>query len=71
MKQILVIPLRPVCGGGDIPAFSDKHGGAVVSVAVNRFAYTVIESAENGEIELIATDQNNRRILIVENIEQT
>ena len=65
MKQIFArAPLRlSFAGGGtDIPAFSDKHGGAVVSVAVNRFAYTVIESAENGEIELIATDQNNRQM---------
>ena len=65
MKQIFArAPLRLsfAGGGSDIPAFSDKHGGAVVSVAVNRFAYTVIESAENGKIEVNATDQNSRQI---------
>jgi D-glycero-alpha-D-manno-heptose-7-phosphate kinase len=46
-------------GGSDIPVFSDKHGGAVVSVAINRFAYTIVENSENGEVELIAGDQNS------------
>jgi D-glycero-alpha-D-manno-heptose-7-phosphate kinase len=53
-------PLRlGLAGGGtDVSPYSDEHGGCVLNVTINMFAYCTIEELSDGSIEFEAKDVN-------------
>ncbi|MAZ79797.1 MAG: dehydrogenase [Gammaproteobacteria bacterium] len=55
-------PLRlGLAGGGtDIPSFSDIHGGAVLNVTLNRYAYAMLDALNNNSIIFEALDKQIR-----------
>jgi D-glycero-alpha-D-manno-heptose-7-phosphate kinase len=51
-------------GGTDLPGYYEKYGGAVVSAAINRYFYTVLQKRRDGKIQIISSD-----LRVVENWE--
>lgn len=51
-----------VGGGTDLPAYYEKHGGAVVSFAIARYAYGHL-SPRKSDLELVSLDQKSREII--------
>lgn len=51
-------PLRvSLAGGGtDIPPYCDEHGGAVLSMTINKYAYVTLEPREDSVIEAYSFD---------------
>jgi len=51
-------PVRISFGGGgtDLPSYYERFGGAVVSVAINKHFYTVLEKRNDGKIQIISAD---------------
>lgn len=51
-------PLRlGLAGGGtDVSPFSDLHGGQVMNVTIDKFAYVTIDESPTADVELHATD---------------
>jgi D-glycero-alpha-D-manno-heptose-7-phosphate kinase len=51
-------PVRISFGGGgtDLPSYYERFGGAVVSAAINKHFYTVLEKREDGKIQIISAD---------------
>ncbi len=43
-------------GGTDLPSYYERHGGAVVSAAINKHFYTVLEKRGDGKIQIISAD---------------
>lgn len=43
-------------GGTDMPPYSDEKGGCVVSAAINRYAYSTLESRSDQEIHIESGD---------------
>ncbi len=51
-------PVRISFGGGgtDIPGFYEKHGGAVVSITINKYFYSFYNPREDEKIQMISSD---------------
>jgi D-glycero-alpha-D-manno-heptose-7-phosphate kinase len=51
-------PVRISFGGGgtDLPSYYSKFGGAVLSTAINKYFYTVLEKRGDGKIQIISAD---------------
>jgi D-glycero-alpha-D-manno-heptose-7-phosphate kinase len=43
-------------GGTDLPSYYEHFGGAVVSAAINKHFYTVLEKRSDGKIQIISAD---------------
>ncbi len=43
-------------GGTDLPAYYERFGGAVLSAAINKHFYTVLEKRADGKIQIISSD---------------
>lgn len=43
-------------GGTDLPSYYERFGGAVVSAAINKHFYTVLEKRGDGKIQIISAD---------------
>lgn len=51
-------PVRISFGGGgtDLPAYYEQFGGAVLSVAINKYFYTVLTARSDSRIQVISSD---------------
>jgi len=51
-------PVRISFGGGgtDLPSYYERFGGAVVSAAINKHFYTVLQKRGDGKIQIISAD---------------
>ena len=63
MRQVILksrVPVRLDFSGGwtDVPPFSEKVGGAVVSAAINRYTYSTVKFLPYKKIKLTSSDYN-------------
>jgi D-glycero-alpha-D-manno-heptose-7-phosphate kinase len=51
-------PVRISFGGGgtDLPAYYEEFGGAVLSVAINKYFYTILGARSDGRVQVISSD---------------
>lgn len=51
-------PVRISFGGGgtDLPGYYERHGGSVLSVAINKYFYTVLTARTDGRVQVISSD---------------
>ena len=51
-------PVRISFGGGgtDLPAYYERFGGSVLSVAINKYFYTILTDRSDGRIQVISSD---------------
>ncbi|HEX5415239.1 MAG TPA: GHMP kinase [Chloroflexota bacterium] len=58
---IVRAPTRISLGGGgtDLEAYYALKGGLVVSAAINRYCYVVVQAADNDEIEIVGSNYHN------------
>lgn len=51
-------PVRISFGGGgtDLPAYYEQYGGVVLSVAINKYFYTILGKRTDGRIQVISSD---------------
>ncbi|MBU4190020.1 MAG: hypothetical protein KJ886_03370, partial [Candidatus Thermoplasmatota archaeon] len=64
MAIISRTPVRISFGGGgtDLASYYEKYGGLVVSVAINKYFYTILELRDDDRIQLISSDARKRFI---------
>ncbi len=43
-------------GGTDLPAYYEAHGGAVLSTAINKYFYTILQKRSDEKIQVISSD---------------
>ena len=43
-------------GGTDLPAYYEQFGGAVLSVAINKYFYTILKKRTDGRVQIISSD---------------
>lgn len=58
MAIISRTPVRISFGGGgtDLASYYEQHGGVVISTAVNKYFYTILELRDDDRIQLISSD---------------
>jgi len=58
---IVRAPTRISLGGGgtDLEAYYALKGGLVVSAAINRYCYVVVQPADNDEVEIVGSNYHN------------
>ena len=51
-------PVRISFGGGgtDLPVYYEQFGGAVLSVAINKYFYTILGARNDGRVQVISSD---------------
>ncbi|HET9376073.1 MAG TPA: hypothetical protein VFO40_13950 [Chthoniobacterales bacterium] len=51
-------PVRISFGGGgtDLPSYYESFGGAVLSTAINKYFYTILQKRADGKIQVISSD---------------
>jgi D-glycero-alpha-D-manno-heptose-7-phosphate kinase len=49
-------------GGSDVSPYSDLYGGLILNATINLYAYCTIEETNNGKIEIVAADIEERLI---------
>lgn len=49
-------------GGSDVSPYSELYGGLILNATINLYAYCTIEETNNGKIEIVAADLNERLI---------
>ena len=51
-------PVRISFGGGgtDLPAYFERFGGTVLSVAINKYFYTILGKRSDGRVQVISSD---------------
>jgi D-glycero-alpha-D-manno-heptose-7-phosphate kinase len=51
-------PVRISFGGGgtDLPSYYEQFGGAVLSTAINKYFYTILQRRNDGKIQVISSD---------------
>src|SRR5712672_288034 len=51
-------PVRISFGGGgtDLPSYYETYGGAVLSTAINKYFYTILQKRTDGKIQVISSD---------------
>src|SRR5579864_2309511 len=56
--RIVRSPVRISFGGGgtDLPAYYEQYGGAVLSVAINKYFYTILGKRTDGRVQVISSD---------------
>lgn len=47
-------------GGTDVSPYTEKHGGAVINAAINRYAYTTLIARDDSKIVLDSLDMSTR-----------
>lgn len=60
-------PLRlGLAGGGtDVPPYCDIHGGFVLNVTIDRYAYAVIKTLDEPIVRFVATDQQAKKEVVL------
>jgi D-glycero-alpha-D-manno-heptose-7-phosphate kinase len=55
---IVRTPVRISFGGGgtDLPAYFERFGGAVLSTAINKHFYTILQKRTDGKVQVISSD---------------
>src|SRR5437667_2226189 len=43
-------------GGTDLPAYYEQFGGAVLSVAINKYFYTILKKRSDRRVQIISSD---------------
>src|SRR5579864_6374211 len=60
LSGVLIVrsPVRISFGGGgtDLPTYYEQYGGAVLSVAINKYFYTILGKRTDGRIQVISSD---------------
>ncbi len=51
-------PVRISFGGGgtDLPSYYERFGGVVLSTAINKYFYTILQKRSDGKIQVISSD---------------
>lgn len=51
-------PVRISFGGGgtDLPSYYEEFGGAVLSVSINKYFYTILRARNDGRVQVISSD---------------
>jgi D-glycero-alpha-D-manno-heptose-7-phosphate kinase len=43
-------------GGTDLPAYYERHGGALISTTIDRYVYVIVNSSEGRALQITSSD---------------